>query len=249
MTTSKVYCKIEEISYIKGKVSNDMLERETEYTLQMDQLRKLLRTKKTFHEAIALALEIHAITHTSVVSSSAIPTFCDSVLEGLRDVDYRIMPTKKDETIAWHLWHIARIEDVVGNVLMSGQTQIFNDEWMLKMNVHVKDTGNAMSDEQIKDFSNQVNIQALIHYRNAVGKQTRNILKSLTPSDLKRRADVENLKRIVSEGALLECKESLWLNSFWGRLTFLGLILTPLTRHHMMHLPDSMAIKEYVKQT
>ena len=33
-----------------------------------------------------------------------------------------------------------------------------------------------------------------------------------------------------------------------GRHTIAGLITLPLTRHHMMHLPDCTAIKQLVKK-
>jgi hypothetical protein len=168
------------------------------YNLQIDKLRKWIKTLKTFNSAIELALEIHAITHTSKVSFSGIPTFCD--------------------------------------------------EWMTKLNVTVKDTGNAMTDEQIIDFSEQVNKPELINYRNAVGHRTREILKSLTPNDLKRKPGTGCLARLVSEGGLLEVKNSIWLKDFWGKHTVAGLILLPLTRHHMMHLPDSAAIKQFIKK-
>jgi len=113
----------------------------------------------TFDSAVESALQIHAITHTSKVSSSNVPTFCDDVLDGLADEDYSVMPTAKDETIAWHLWHIARIEDLVGNILIAQQSQIFNDEWMARLNVTVKDTGNVMTDEEIIDLSERINKQ------------------------------------------------------------------------------------------
>jgi hypothetical protein len=90
-----------------------------EYNLKIDELRKLIKPRKTFNSAIELALEIHAITHTSKVSSGGIPTFCDNLLDGLTNENYSAMPTEKDETIAWHLWHIARIEDLVGNLLIT----------------------------------------------------------------------------------------------------------------------------------
>jgi hypothetical protein len=169
------------------------------------------------------------------------------LLAGLADEDYSVMPTEKDETIAWHLWHIARIEDLTGNLLIMEQAQIFNDEWMAKLNVTVKDTGNAMTDGQIIDFSKQVRKPELINYRNAVGRRTREILRSLTPRDLKRKPGAACLARLVSEGGLLEVKDSIWLKDFWGKHTVAGLILLPLTRHHMMHLPDSFAIKQFVK--
>ena len=219
-----------------------------DYKLQIDKLRKLIRARKNFEPAIELALDIHAITHTSKVSSGSAPTFCDDLLDGLADEDYSVMPTEKDETIAWHLWHIARIEDLVGNLLMAEQSQIFNDEWMTRMNVTVKDTGNIMTNREIIDFSKQINKQELINYRDTVGSQTRKTLKALNPEDLKRKPREEYLERVVSEGGLLERKGSIWLKDFWGKHTKAGLILLPITRHHMIHLPDSMIIKEYIKK-
>ena len=134
-----------------------MFDIEKDYNLKIDELRKLLKSSRRFDQAIELALEIHAVTHTGKVSLSDSPTFCDDLLEGLENEDYSIMPTEKDETIAWHLWHIARIEDLVGNLLIAEQPQIFNEEWMEKMSVSVRDTGNVMTDMQIIDFSEQVN--------------------------------------------------------------------------------------------
>ena len=216
------------------------------YNAQIDKLRKCIKSSRSFESAIELALEIHAITHTSMVSSSNIPTFCDNLLDGLVDSDFSVMPTSKDDTIAWHLWHIARIEDLVGNLLVAEQSQILNDEWLEKLRINVRDTGNAMSDAQIMDFSKQVNKQELINYRNTVGRQTRTLLKSLTPDDLKRKPGTESLARLISEGGLLEVKNSIWLLNFWGRHTVAGLIVLPLTRHHMMHLPESLAIKQFI---
>lgn len=216
-----------------------MLDMGKGYNLKVDALRKLLRARKTFDSAMELALEIHAITHTGKVSSSEAPTFVDNLPNGLEDEDYSVMPTKKDETIAWHLWHIARIEDLAGNLLVMGQDQILNDDWIARLNVNVRDTGNAMTDMQIIQFSTQVSKTELINYRNAVGCQTRKIIKSLTPDDLKRKPGAEYLTRLVSEGGLLETKNSIWLKDFWGRHTVAGLILLPLTRSILQRAHDS----------
>ena len=40
-----------------------MFDIEKEWNLQIDKLRKLLKSRKTFDSAIDLALEIHATTH------------------------------------------------------------------------------------------------------------------------------------------------------------------------------------------
>ena len=225
-----------------------MLDIENDYNSLIDELRKLIKPLKTFDSAIELALKIHAITHTNVVSSSNAQTFCDDLLNGLENEDFNVMPTEKDKPIAYHLWHIARIEDLVSNLLIMKQAQVFNDEWIARMNVSVRDTGNAMDNTQIIEFSKGIDKQELINYRNAVGCQTRKILKSLTTKDLKQKPESEYLSRLVSEGGLLENKNSIWLKDFWGRHTVAGLILLPLTRHHMMHLPESMAIKQFINK-
>jgi len=225
-----------------------MFDIEKDYNPLVDELRRLIRPLKTFDSAIEMALKIHAITHTSAVSSSNTQTYCDDLLNGLKNEDFNVMPTEKDKSIAYHLWHIARIEDLVGNLLLIEQSQIFDDAWMSKMNVSVRDTGNAMDNTQIAEFSKHIDKQELINYRNAVGCQTRKILKSLTPKDLKKKPTSECLLRLVSEGGLLENKNSIWLKDFWGKHTVAGLILLPLTRHHMMHLPESMAIKQFINK-
>ena len=226
-----------------------MVDIEKEYNSKLDELRRRIKSPRNFGSAMELALEIHAITHTGEVSFSDTPTYCDELLDGLEDADYSVMPTEKDETIAWHLWHIARIEDLVGNLLIAEKPQIFSDEWMDRLNVSVKDTGNAMTDDEIISLSVQINKRELINYRNAEGRRTRELLKSLTSSDLKRKPADESLARLVDEGGLLEVKQSIWLKKFWGSYTVTGLILLPLTRHHMIHLPDSVRIKKFVKQS
>ncbi|MCL2365029.1 MAG: DinB family protein [Defluviitaleaceae bacterium] len=224
-----------------------MIDIEKDYGSLIDKLCKLIKSSKTFDLAIEYTLKIHAITHTSEVSSSSMQTYCDDLLSGLKNEDFNIIPTEKNKPITYHLWHIARIEDLVGNLLIMKQSQIFNDDWMARMNVSVRDTGNAMDAVQIFDFCKRTNKQELINYRNAVGCQTRKILKSLTANDLKQKPESEYLLRLVSEGGLLENKNSIWLKDFWGRHTVAGLVLLPLTRHHMMHLPECMAIKQFIK--
>ena len=221
--------------------NNIKTEIEIDYRQIIDRLRKKRRTPKQFDSAMQLALNIHAMIHTSNVSDSDQRTSFDTMLEGIEDDS--VIPTSKDETIAWHLWHIARIEDWVSNLLIAEQTQVFNDEWMTLLNVTIRGTGNAMGDEEIIDFSQRVSKQALIHYRNTGGSQTRSIIRNLQVEDLKRKPKPEYLDRLVSEGGLLEDKKSIWLKDFWGKYTVSGLILLPLT----LHQPDSIQIKELIK--
>lgn len=218
-----------------------------EYAQKMTELRKLVRTRRDFEAAIQLALELHASTHSGEVSGSAEPTYFDQLINGLQPGDFRVMPTEKDETIAWQVWHIARIEDLVANLLIAESPQVFTSAWAEKLGVPVKDTGNAMTDAEIMAFSKQVDVEALLGYWGAVGRRTREVIKALAPADMKRKPRPEALAKLVEEGGLLAVEGSLWLKDFWGRHTVAGLLILPLTRHHVIHLPDSYRIKAFLQ--
>ena len=156
------------------------------------------------------------------------------------------MPTVKDVTIAWNIWHITRIEDITVNILIQNVEQILNEEWLRCLNISVYDTGNAMSDDEIISFSRSVNMAEVRNYRNAVGTKTKNMLEKLLPSDMKRRVKRENIDRILAEGGVTEHKDSVWLLDFWGRKNIAGILLMPVTRHQIGHLNDSMRLKKKI---
>ncbi len=80
-----------------------------------------------------------------------------------------------------------------------------------------------------------------------VGKNTRRILSDLSLEQIRSMVPEEWVMRILEEGGVTTDFRSVWLLVFWGRLTIGGMILTPMTSHHMMHLPtvpDRMIEKE-----
>ena len=70
-----------------------------------------------------------------------------------------------------------------------------------------------------------------------VGKNTREILAGLTLEQINSMVPEEWVMRILEEGGVTTDFRSVWLLVYWGRLTRGGMILTPMTDHHMMHLP------------
>lgn len=71
-------------------------------------------------------------------------------------------------------------------------------------------------------------------------KNTRKILESLTLEQIKSMVPEEWVMRIFEEGGVTTDIRSVWLLVFWGRLTRGGMILIPMTGHHMMHLPPCL---------
>ena len=95
---------------------------------QHKELSSIIRKTSETERSKDLFLQIHAKLHSSVVSGTD-KNEVDNLLCDLKQNEYAIMPTGKDETIAWGLWHIARIEDLTMNILVARKEQVFNQDW------------------------------------------------------------------------------------------------------------------------
>lgn len=204
-------------------------------------------------EIIKNALEVHSMVHPSIVSGRNEKTISDYVL------DYMLKDNNKEKStprmncgvdldwagtdsvpMCWQFWHTYRIEDLVSNILIANKNQIFNSEWKKKINSPITDTGNSLEADEVIAFGQMINVQALKEYMIEVSVNTRKIISSLTVDMLKQKPEKEQLDRILNEGGLTSDKRSVWLLDYWGGLTVEGMILTPLTDHHMMHLPPCL---------
>ncbi len=155
------------------------------------------------------------------------------------DVDLDWAGTDK-VPMCWHFWHTYRIEDLVTNILIADKPQIFNDEIQKKINSPITDTGNAMEFDEAIEFGKQLNVAALKDYIITVGKNTRTIIENLTLEQINSMVPEERVMQILRVGGVTADVRSVWLLVYWGRLTVGGMILTPLTDHHMMHLPPCL---------
>ena len=198
-----------------------------------------------------LALELHAMVHPAEVSGRTEKTIADFVLDYMMEGHQNeIVPRETWDTdlhyagsktvpICWQFWHIYRIEDLVSNILMANGQQIFNDDWKRKIGSSITDTGNALEPDELVAWAKGINTEELRRYIITVGQNTRRILASLTLEQVKSMVPEEWVMRILEEGGVTTDFRSVWLLVFWGRLTVGGMILTPMTSHHMMHLPTS----------
>ncbi len=225
-----------------------MIQVGTEWNPLQAKLKEIILKKDRFEEMLQLLLEMHSLLHCVEVYGRDTGTYMDEIWSDLEDKAFRTMPTIKDDTVAWNIWHITRIEDLTSNLLIKNQSQVLDDTWLEKLNTSVKDTGNAMSDEEIINFSNQVNRNSLYGYRNAVGLRTKEIIKSLKAEDMKRRVAMESLERIVAEGGVTNHPGSVWLIDFWGKKNVAGIILMPITRHQIVHLNDCARLKDVCRR-
>ncbi len=211
-------------------------------------LRELMKQKEDFANMRALLLQMHSMVHCREVYAGTEPTYMDELWENLEDTVFRTMPTTKDDTIAWNIWHITRIEDLTANYLIADREQVLEETWNRRLNTMVTDTGNAMTDEEIISFSNEVDRDALCQYRNEVGRRVKEILEDLQFEDLKRKVPQKGIRRIAEAGGVSTRPEAAWLLDFWGRKNVAGILLMPITRHQVVHLNDSRRLKGVCKR-
>lgn len=203
-------------------------------------LKEALARADRFDEAMALCLELHGLAHAATISGGGEATFEDRVWDGLA-ADGFAWPAPDGLTIAWDIWHITRIEDLTANLLLADGTPVLDGDWLVRLGVAVRDTGNAMSPDEIAAFSRAIDVAALRAYRDAVGRRTREVISALRAGDVKRKVSPAGLARIQVEGGVAEGAG--WLLEFWGGKTLAGIILMPITRHQAVHLNDALGIK------
>ncbi|MCT4593050.1 MAG: DinB family protein [Anaeromicrobium sp.] len=218
----------------------------SEWNLKQKRLKETIRKFEKFDEAKKLFLSMHGSVHFAKVSNLNELTIIDRLMTGLQKRDYAIMPTDKDVTIAWNIWHITRIEDLTINILVDQSEQVLNSDWLKRLNIDITDTGNAMTDDEIMNFSKSINIEELLRYRVAVGIQTQKILSCLKFEDTKHKIEKKDTEKILNEGGVLSHPDSIWLLDYWGKKDIAGIILMPITRHQIMHLNDCFKLKQSI---
>lgn len=216
---------------------------------EIKQLREIILKADRIEESKILALNLHAMVHSSVMSGINEKTFEDELWEELEENIFRTSTNEKGRTIAYGIWHSTRIEDITMNLLVADKEQVFTSgNWQERIKSKIKDTGNAMNKDEILEFSRDINIEELKNYRIEVGRRTRGIIKNLSSEDMKRKFDKDRLKRILDEGAVLDVEASNWLIDFWGRKNVSGIILMPITRHHVVHINECLSAKKRGKK-
>lgn len=211
------------------------IERQTE-------LRRIMMGSNQHNEAIQLFMSQHAMLHSQKMAQTEAWSFEDAVLNDMPEEQIRRIPQGGEHSVAWLIWHIARCEDITMNLLVAGTSQIlYQNDWLKQMGVTICDTGNAMDQAAIIDFSKAIDVEALRDYRVAVGRRTREIVQQLQPADLKRKVEPARICQVMSEGAVVEAARG--IADYWSKRDVAGLLLMPATRHNLIHLTEALRLK------
>ena len=150
-------------------------------------------------------------------------------------------------TIAWSLWHIFRIEDIVAHTLVAEDEQVFfKGDYQKRINASIITTGNELSKQEIADFSKELNLDELYQYIGEVKKSTEKILDGLTFDDLKKKISDETKENLKSLHVVSEDEDAVWLIDYWCNKDVRGLIQMPFSRHWIMHTEGCLRIKNKI---
>lgn len=150
-----------------------------------------------------------------------------------------------NKTIAYSIWHIFRIEDIVAHRLILRNEEVFL-KYQATLDAPIITTGNELVEEQIVDFSKELEIEALYQYALAVKYSTDNMLGNLSYSDLKRGFSDEDRDLLESLHEVSTSERAYWLIDFWCNKNVRGLIQMPFSRHWIMHVEASIRIEDKI---
>ena len=167
----------------------------------------------------------------------------------LKREDFDAMPFMNadgyhSKNIAYSIWHIFRIEDIVAHTLVCGDEEVlFTGNYQSRIGSPVITTGNELVKEQIADFTKQLDIDELYSYIADVKKSTEEIMRNLTYNDLKCRVSDEGRENLKALGVVSDDENAVWLIDYWCKKDVRGLIQMPFSRHWIMHIEACQRIK------
>lgn len=152
------------------------------------------------------------------------------------------------KTIAYSIWHIFRIEDIVAHSLIQKNDEVFR-EFREKIGAPIITTGNELVGQQIADFSEHLNLDVLYEYATMVKDSTDKLLKQFSYQDLNRKFDDGDRARLKALQVVSTDERASWLIDFWCGKNIRGLIPMPFSRHWIMHIEASIRIKNKIHPT
>ena len=148
------------------------------------------------------------------------------------------------KTLAYSMWHIFRIEDIVAHTLIAGDEQVlFAGDWQKKIGSTIITTGNELKGSEIAEFSKKLDVKALYEYCKAVMDSTDELVRGFNYKDLKRKFSEEDRNRVIDSHSVSTDEDAFWLVDYWCKKDVAGLIKMPFSRHWIMHIEAMCRIK------
>ena len=144
--------------------------------------------------------------------------------------------------VAYSVWHIFRIEDIVAHSLILNDSEIFQ-VYQDIIGAPIITTGNELVGKRITEFSEKLDLDALYDYAIAVKNSTDELLKQLYYRDLRRKFGEADKTRLEQLQVVSTDENACWLIGYWCGKDISGLLRMPFSRHWIMHIEACLRIK------
>jgi hypothetical protein len=194
-------------------------------------------------DAVSFFLVQHSSLHSAEVAGSR--TYADSVFAGLTDAQMRTRAGKRLNSLAWLLWHMARVEDVVVNLVVADGRQVLDDGWALRLKVPSRHIGTGMTDHEAVELGAGADIAALRAYRDAVGRRTREVVASLPAAAWEETVGAADTGRAAVAGAFKA--NTGWREDVgyvaWQDQSRAARLAGAAIRHNAMHMGEAITVR------
>jgi hypothetical protein len=171
----------------------------------------------------------HGRVHSSRVSS--VPSIADRVFGDLTDQQMRVRPGRDLNPLVWLLWHMARVEDVGVNMVVTTGQQVLDDGWSSRFGLDRVDVGHAMTGDELTEFAARADIAAVRAYRDAVGLKTRAVVAALNAAGWDEPVSPADAARVPD-----------WFTVFVGQSRSFELGTSAIT-HNAIHLGEAVTLR------
>ncbi len=199
----------------------------------------LIAKEAGFHEGIDVLIELRSDLFGQI--SSIVNTY---PAEAFSRMPFAGAEGYHSKTLAYSLWHIFRIEDIVAHTLIRNDDQVlFAGGWLEKTQSPIITTGNELRGDEIVAFSEKLDIRAVYEYCRAVMDSANELLRSLEFRDMGKKFTDEDRARLAGSKCVSTDEEAFWLIDYWCGKDIRGLIRMPFSRHWIMHIEAMCRIK------
>ena len=202
----------------------------------------LIIKKETFQEGKNKLLQLRKSLYDMVMT----------VRGGFNPKGYHLAPLSKSKgfdskTMAYSIYHLARIEDIVCHSLLKNDEQIFNrNNYQKRLKINIKTTGNELKGNEIISFSKQIALNELFSYFTDVYLESNEFINNLEFQDLKTKISEDKKQYLYDTDYVSKDEDAIWLIDYWCNKNTLGLLKMPFSRHWIMHIEVFLKIKNEI---
>ncbi|MBX2999988.1 MAG: DinB family protein [Caldilineaceae bacterium] len=127
-----------------------------------------------------------------------------TLFDTMSEAQIRRHPTETTNSIAWLIWHMARVEDAGVNRLVAERLQVLDEgKWNRRMGLSIRHHGTGMTPQEMAELSDTVDLPSLREYYEAVRARTVEVVQSLQPEQLDLVNGEEYTRRVLLDEGML----------------------------------------------